>query len=281
MNSSRLSIFTVLLLIINLLVVDRLATSQPIRQQNPITIQDGLIYVQVRVNGHGPYNFILNSGVSGIGRIDQRIARELGLKVVGYQENREANQVKREFLVTIDKLSVGQLTHTDLKLAVINHNEIPRELPIDGMIGRDFFTRYLITMDGPARQLIVSADTLSVRAKGVSRYSSPFLILGKLGPKDLLFNLEMGSSLPLLFPKASLMGIHYTDTTNQRVVTLANTTFVLQEAILHDELILGGIRLKDQTIYYSDKAHQINVGVDFLKEHIVSFDQRKKLIRIE
>jgi len=277
---SRIPTFVLSLLAI-FFSVHQTAAGQPIRQTNPITIQDNLVYIHVQVNGHGPYNFMLDSSISGLGRIDQRIAKELGMKIIGFQENRVGNQIKREFLVVVDKLSVGRLTHTNLKMAVVNLNQIQRQLPVDGIIGRDFFTHYLITMDGPARQLIVSPDTLATSTKGVIRYSNPFLVPGKLGSKDILCNVEVGSTLPLLFPTSSLIGIHYTDTTNQKVIKQANTTFVLQEAILHDDLELGGIRLKDQKIYYSDKAHQINVGVDFLKQHIVSFDQRKKLVRIE
>ncbi|GAB4024844.1 aspartyl protease family protein [Spirosoma gilvum] len=273
----KIILFTVTYVLLSLHLVD----AQAVRQPSPIAIHDNLVYLQVRVNGRGPFNFMFNSGLSGLGRIDQRLAKELNLNIVGFQERREGTQIKREFLVAIDKLNVGQVTHANLKLTVSNFNEVPHQLPIDGVIGRDFFNHYLVTIDGPHRQLIVSPDTLASKSKGVVRYTNPFMVLGKLGPRDVLFNLDIGSTLPLLFPKAILMGIHYTDTTNQRTVTQANTTFTLQEAVVHDELILGGILLKDQTIYYSDKAHQINVGVDFLKDHTFSFDQRKKLIRLE
>ncbi|MBN8822590.1 MULTISPECIES: aspartyl protease family protein [unclassified Spirosoma] len=271
--------FTLLFTVFSLVPLIGLAqsTGQPL----PIIIQDNLIYVQVRVNGRGPYNFMLNSGISGLGHIDQQLAKELNLNIVGFQENREGTQIKREFLVAVDKLSIGQVTHTNLKLTVRNDNEHAHQLPISGVIGRDFFSRYLITVDGPNQRLRISQDTLASKNKGVVRYTNPFLVLGKLGPREVLFNLDVGSALPLLVPKGLLMGIRYTDTANQRTVTQANSTFTLQEAVIHDELTVGGILLKDQTIYYSDKAHQINVGVDFLKNHTVSFDQRKKLIRLE
>ena len=280
MHSGRLPRLPTLLLAVFLLV-PFIGLAQSVWQQLPITIQDNLIYVQVRVNGRGPYNFLLNSGISGLGHIDQRLAKDLNLNIVGFQENREGTQIKREFLVAVDKLSIGQVTHTNLKLAVHNDNERAHQLPVNGVVGREFFSRYLFTVDGPNQQLRLSLDTLASKQKGVVRYTNPFLVLGKVGPRDALFNLDVGSALPLLVPKALLAGIRYTDTSQQRTVSQANTTFTLQEAVVHDELILGGVSLKDQTIYYSEKAHQISVGVDFLKNHTVSFDQRKKLIRLE
>ncbi|GAB2594367.1 retropepsin-like aspartic protease [Spirosoma areae] len=262
-------------------LVSYAAAGQKIDQQIPIVISENQIYVQVQVNGHGPYNFMLDSDVSGPGRIDKRLAKELGLNIVGFEENSDGPHRERGFLIGVAKLSVGQITQSNLKLRVADYNVAPKQLPIDGILGRDFFYSYLLTIDGPGRRLIVSRANLDAQARGVLQYTNAFRVLGKVGLSSLTFNLDTGSALSLLFPTASLAGLEYTNTPNQRVVTPATPPFVLQEAVVHDELVLGDVRVKGQKLYYSDKAHQINVGVAFLKDHIVSFDQQKKLIKIE
>lgn len=239
------------------------------------------MYIPVNVDGQGPYNFLLDSGNSGIAHIDRRLAKVLGLKVVGFQQNTSGTQVKRELLVRVDQLSAGKINQSAIQLTVGNYNPEGNPIPTDGTIGQNFFDGYLVTMDGPNRRWVVSKDTLPRQAKEVLRYSKAFVVSGTVGTKELAFNVDVGSDKTFLFPKSSLAGIRYTDTANQQVVTLANTNFVLQEAVIQDEIVLSGLRLTNQTIYYSDKVHQISVGTAFLKDHVVRFDQRRKLIRID
>ncbi|MBD2703916.1 retropepsin-like domain-containing protein [Spirosoma sp. BT702] len=264
-----------------LLLIGCTANGQAIRQPTFLTVRDNLMYIPVKVNGRGPYNFLLNSGVTGMARIDRRLAKELGLNIVGFQQNTTGNQVKREFLVGVNQLSAGNSSHSALQLAVDEYNPVVKPQLTDGLIGQNFFDGYLITIDGPNHQWLVTKDTLSRQAKGVLTYSKSFVITGTVGSKVMPFNLDVSSNQALLFPKSSLVGVHYTDTANQQVITQGNTNFVLQEAIIQDEIVLGGLRLINQKIYYSDKVHQISIGTAFLKDHVVRFDQRKKLIRID
>ena len=257
------------------------ANAQKFRQQLPITIRENSVYVTVHINGRGPYTFLLDSGTPSIGRIDYRVAKALRLNIVGYQENTDGLHIKREILVAVDKLSIGQVAHSSLKLIASDYNATAKSVQIDGVIGRDFFYDYLLTIDGPTRQLIVSRDALDAHATGVVSYQKPFIIAGKVGQRNLFFNLDTGSNVSLHFPSYLLAGVHYVNTANKRVITSANTTFEMQEAIVTDELVLGSIQLKNQKIYYSEKANQINVGEDFLKEHRLTIDQRRKLVRID
>ncbi|WP_245877974.1 retropepsin-like aspartic protease [Spirosoma fluviale] len=255
--------------------------AQPFRQQSEVIISDDLVYVKVHVNGRGPFNFIIDSGTAGMGRIDRQLAKEIGLKIIGYQQVSDIYQSKIEILVAVENLSLGQLTNSGLRMMIGDYNTKPKHIRIDGVLSRDFFYNHLLTIDGPARQLIVSKETLEVGTKGVFSYSKAFVIPGRIGQTEFLFNLDTGSNLPMHFPTGKLTGLRYDNTSNKREETKANTTFIVQEAVLHDELALGSVSVKNQKVYYSDKAHQINVGEGFLKEHVVTFDQRKKLIRID
>lgn len=257
------------------------AVAQSFRQQSPIIISDDLIYVKVHVNGRGPFNFILDSGTAGMGRIDRQLAKEIGLNIIGYQQVSDIYQSKAEILVAVESLSLGQVKNTGLRLMIGDYNTKPKQIRIDGVLSRDFFYNHLITIDGPSRLLTISKETLDAGAKGVFSYTKAFLIPGKIGQMNLLFNLDTGSGLPLHFPTTKLAGIHYENTLAKREETKASTTFMVQEAMLNDEMTLGSVSVKGQKIYYSDKAHQINVGEGFLKEHVLTLDQRSRLVRID
>src|SRR5215472_11669194 len=45
----------------------------------PFELIDNRVFIEVRLNGHGPYHFILDTGAEGT--ISDRVAQELGLKV--------------------------------------------------------------------------------------------------------------------------------------------------------------------------------------------------------
>ncbi|WP_317166540.1 pepsin/retropepsin-like aspartic protease family protein [Spirosoma terrae] len=263
------------------LLVGYTVSGQSIQQPTPLTIRDNLMYIPVRIDGRGPYNFLLNAEVMGTARIDRRVAKDLGLKILGFQQNTSGNQVKREFLVGVNQLSTTNVSHSALQLMVGEYNAVVKPQLTDGLIGQNFFDGYLIIIDGPNHQWTVTKDTLSRRAKGVLAYSRPFAVRGTIGARVMEFNLDVSSNQAFLFPTSSLTGLRFTDTSDQPVMTIGNTSFVLQEAILQDEIVLGGLRLSNQKIYYSDKIHQISIGTAFLKDHVVRFDQRNKLIRID
>ena len=247
----------------------------------PITVSENLIYVTVHINGRGPYRFLLDSKLSGIGRIDYRVAKALQLNIVGYQEDSDAYQVKRAILVAVDQLSIGSVTHSGLRLMAGNYNVMPKLIPVDGIIGPDFFRDYLLTIDGPARRLVVSHDRLDAHTGGILSYSKPFVVTGKAGQTNLYVDLDTGSTFAFQFPTYLLAGLHVINTTQKPVVIRETIPYDMQEAILTDALALGSVTATDQKIYYSSKLHQISVGVAFLKEHILTIDQRSKLVRIE
>lgn len=271
----------VLGLLLIFLGVTQLGKGQSLPQRIPLTFRDNQLYVPVRINGRGPYHFLLDADVSGAVRLDNRVAKALNLNIVGFQEITEGNQYRRVFLVGVDKLSVGTITQNNLRIRVGNYNQNNQSMPVDGVVGLDFFSNYFVRLDGPANQLIILPDTAGRQRKESLAYSKPFLVQGRVGSKAVVVNVDAGAGFPVLFPTAMLSGVHYTDTTHQQVVRLANTTFTLHEAIVQDEIEVGGLKLMNQIIYYSDKVHQITVGAGFFKDHTISFDQRRKRIQFE
>ena len=254
---------------------------QPIPQPISITLRDNHIYVPIRINGRGPYQFRLESNVIGSVAIDNRLAKVLGLNIVGFQEIVEGTQRKRVFLVGIDKFSLGPITKAQLQVRVGDFNTTPQALSTDGVIGLDFFANHRLQFDGPANQLSILPDAPASQPQGMLTYATPYLVSGKIGSKDRLFNLDVGSAYTMLFPTAALMDVRYVDTPNRQVVVQTNPPFMAQECSITDELVLSAIHVTNQTVYYSPKVHQITVGVGFLKNHRFLLDQRRKLVKVE
>lgn len=261
--------------------INQPSKGQPLPQRIPVTFHDNQLYVPVRINGRGPYHFLLDADLSGAIRMGSRVAKALNLNIVGFQEITEGTQHRRVVLVGVDQISIGSVSQHNLKIRVSNYNETSQSVPVDGVIGLDFFINYFVQIDGPANQLLVLSDTAGRQRKENLTYARPFLVQGKVGAKAVIVNVDVGAGFPILFPTSMLTGVRYTDTAQQQVVRLANTSFTLHEAIVQDEIELGGLKLTNQVIYYSDKVHQITIGAGFLKDHTIGFDQRRKRILID
>lgn len=258
-----------------------MGTAQKLPQVTPITISDNLLYVNVQINGRGPYAFIIDSNTPDVCRLDFHVARDLKLNIIGYQQVSSGVSVRREFQVQVDRLELGQVAFHNLKVIVSEFNATPKQLHIDGVIGRDFFANYLLKIDGPARQLILSKEQLMAQEPGVLSYTKVLLITAKLGSRAVPLSLTTGSDVAFQFPTAALTGSRYTNTANTLTLTNSGVSYTLQEASLQNDMWIGTVKITEPLIHYSDRVHQIIGGEAFLKDHILTLDQRNRLLRLD
>ena len=108
--------------------------------------------VAVRVNGRGPYNFVVDSGAD-TSVIGQRIARALALPAGTPVTLHNMTETKRVDRVLVDELVLGPSTVTDLQLPVLQE----KDLGGDGMIGIDALVEQRLMMDFE-KQLIKVED---------------------------------------------------------------------------------------------------------------------------
>src|ERR1700749_109042 len=81
------------------------------------SLADGLIVVPVKVNGCGPFDFVLDTGSSATA-IDTRLAKKLALPMNGKSVDIGIKDASDRELVHIDTLSVGKGTVADLDVMV-------------------------------------------------------------------------------------------------------------------------------------------------------------------
>jgi hypothetical protein len=111
----------------------------------------GLIFVRTRINNSQPLSFALDSGASFPVVIDSRRARDLGLKLQG-NLTLEGGAGAGTFEVAMTSgvsVSFGGLELSGQTAAVfaLGSLEAIAGRPLDGLIGRDLFTRYVVEID--------------------------------------------------------------------------------------------------------------------------------------
>src|SRR5207244_3929164 len=110
---------------------------------------DAAIIVPVKINGHGPYKFVMDTGAT-FTCIDQKLVDQLKLPEwrgqfgVGVLMPREGD-VK---LVSIDSLEVGNVKATEMKACAIEFSRLQTGgLDARGLLGLNFLKSFHVNID--------------------------------------------------------------------------------------------------------------------------------------
>lgn len=250
--------------------------------------------VEVHINGHGPYQFIVDSGAD-TSVVGLRIARDLqlplGTPVVlnGMTERSIVDRVK------VDSLTLGPTTIENLQLPALSEGDVGGQ----GMIGIDALVRQRILMDFDKRQIKVEDATRPAKALPddivvIARRSRGQLILTHVRAGGLSLDAvidtgaEMSIGNPILRDK--LIRRHQKF---QQVKALGVTgkEIDLQVAVI-PELQIGGILIRNLPVAFADLPpfHVFGIadepalflGTDVLQTfRKVSLDFRARKVRFQ
>ena len=111
---------------------------------------DNRVFVEVQLNGRGPFHFILDTGNSDFAIVDD-VAQRLGLQVKDAgQENGVGEKKVRTGQTQIAKVQLGDLEFDDIEATVLpdvgSGNVFGKE-PVDGIVGLDLFQQVVVKHD--------------------------------------------------------------------------------------------------------------------------------------
>ena len=107
-----------------------------------------LILLPVKVNGEGPFEFILDTG-AGTSLLSSDLAKRLQLKVLGSKEGQSAGGKVSVSLAQVDSLAVGDAKLHDVDVGIVDLSHIGKTIgaKIDGDLGYNFLRHFRITID--------------------------------------------------------------------------------------------------------------------------------------
>jgi len=118
----------------------------------------GMIFLPVRINGSKPLSFVLDSGSNRI-LIDRALATGLGLKAsgTGSLQGAGSGRIAVEYIhdVSIELPGVESGGY-DLSTADLQPLEATLGVKVDGILGYEFFSRFVVTVDYSARRLTLT-----------------------------------------------------------------------------------------------------------------------------
>lgn len=120
-----------------------LPASPPVANAIPLSGKLGSIIAQVRVNGQGPFSFLLDTGADTVVvskrlvqklKIDEYKAEEI--EVTGFCGTEKGKKIK------LEKVSIQQKEATQLDTVILESNNIFNLLGVDGIIGQNYLNKY-------------------------------------------------------------------------------------------------------------------------------------------
>jgi hypothetical protein len=121
----------------------------------PFRLVDNRVFVEVKVNGQGPFHFILDTGATGT--IMRPAAQRLGLKITNESEQSGVGEKRVASGETqIRELQIGDAHFFDLDVGVLPGDDTPEVFgtqPLDGIIGLEIFRALVVKHDYVRQQL--------------------------------------------------------------------------------------------------------------------------------
>jgi hypothetical protein len=176
----------------------------------PFALINNHIYLDVRLDGQGPFRFLCDTGGANI--VTPEVAKELGLKAEGAIEGTGVGEKSEDVGFTkVGALLVGDTTLKDQVFAVFDLSSLRavEDVPVQGLIGYEVFKRFIVAIDYEHSRLTLTAPSaFAYEGKGTV---VPFKFDGTIpevqGEIDGLpgkFHIDTGSrsSLTILAPFA-------------------------------------------------------------------------------
>ena len=251
--------------------------------------------VDVKVNGRGPYRFVVDSGAdtSVVGlRIAHDLELPLGTPAV-LNATTSRNVVDR---VKVAQLGIGTSTIPDLELPALRESDVGG----DGLIGIDALTEQRLMMDFEAHQVRVEDARKPVKPQPgdivvTAKRIRGQLILTEVHAGNIQLNavIDTGSEVTIgnLALREKLLGRHGTRFWTVQATGVTGVTVPLQMAVI-SHLQLGPVTLQDVPIAFADvppfkmfglaDEPSLLLGTDLLETfRRISLDFRARKVRFQ
>ena len=266
----------------------------------PFRLLNNHVIVEARVNGGAPLPFLVDTGGHDI--VTPSTVAALGLREEGQSQATGAGEkTATSGYAVIDTLQVGDALLGHQTVTVLDFSPIDVEgLRLGGMIGVEFFERFIIQIDYGARTMTLSDPAhFSATDRARAGTPSPFKfyshmpeVAGRFDGQKGLFNIDTGSrsELTLTSPFVDKAGLRQTfpngiTITDGWGVGGPSRSYVVRAG----ELDLGSVRVTHPVVglstathgAFSDPSYQGNVGSGLLKRFVVTFNYGGQILYLK
>lgn len=274
------------------------------RVEVPFDLYHNSIVVQAKVDGKGPFNMLLDTGVDP-SVIDLGTAREIGLKIgsTGEQGSGSGTETNLAYETKLPVLELGGLKATNIDALALDLSKTSATLgrPLQGVLGYSLLKDRVVQIDYPkrvARFYSKSPLSKAVRqARGSRlttlpfRYQDDILVDGiSVNGKKVLANLDTGSDGTFQLTPAAVAQLGLEEEVGKARVSRSvgfNGSTENREGTVKN-VTLGGISVDSPKVVFYGKntgrdnqAWGLRIGNAFLKDFVVTVDYQNHVITLK
>jgi hypothetical protein len=247
----------------------------------PMELRHGMPYVQVTVNGEGPFTFGIDTGVSGDALVSSRLADQLALPVTGDDQVGDPSGVNRK---KVPVFRIDSLKFAGVEFKNVRATQYPgSSTDFDGILGFVLFRDYLFTLDYPNLKVTLAHGGLpAADGNEIIPFTMPHdvpVIELTFGPQKIHAPIDSrGRALGV--PAKFAEGLKFV---SEPIVigrgrTVSNE-FEIKGGQLASDLHLGGYTFPQPFLVINPLFPIGNFGSIALQTFAVTFDQKSKLVR--
>lgn len=254
----------------------------------PMHMRGLMPVVEVKLNGEGPFVFMIDTGAGMQADIDPSVAETLKLPLSGRAINGDpSGQNDREVATaTIAALTIGKAEFHNVT-AVVRPQRITKDYPdVDGILGFALFTDYLLTLDYPAMQVRLARGSLPpANAVDVLNFELenriPIVEL-RIGKIRVPAHVDSGNFVAgFLLPAEIVEQLQL----QSEAITVGGARSVtnriqLKQVQLRDTIRLGSYEYPQPTIAFPALS-DTNIGFHVLREYVLTFDQKNRRLKLQ
>jgi Aspartyl protease len=275
-----------------LILITILVFSFPIAAQRSVVVDVPMSFygnrpaIEIMVNGKGPFLFLIDTGAQGMARADTSLVQRLELRTVGQTTSSDASAKTQATLneVRLETVSIGNLQFRDVTAYSRNYNTASYLAHIDGILGFDLFSDYLLTLDYPNKRVRIERGELS-KPDGVQILNletidgNQYVEIG-IGALKTKAMIDSGNIRAVDFPASFVKKLPLAS--YPKLIGKGGSVsgeFELKEVRLQDTLSIGRYLFPEPTITFTDVQEEINIGSAMLREFAITFDQKNHRVR--
>ncbi len=259
----------------------------------PMRMRGWMPVIEVKLNGQGPFAFMIDTGAGMQADIDPSVAAKIKLQANGRALNGDpSGENDREVAtVTIDSIMLGGgrdrgAVEFRNVTAVVRPQKITKDYPdVDGILGFPLFSDYLLTLDYPAMQVRLArgalpgangGDVLSFEIE--NRIPVIELAIGKIRVRAHIDsgNFVAGFILPEEIVEQLQLLSQPTMIGGARSVT---NRVELKQAQLRDTIRIGQFEFPQPMITFPAPS-ETNVGFKVLRDFVLTLDQKNRRVKM-
>ena len=248
--------------------------------------------MSVKINGQGPFRFIVDTGTPFKAVIDGEFLRTLGLSVP--EQVPTLSQITAEKSMRLERIGVGEAEISDAEIVPADFGQfltgdanMPR-----GILGLPLFADGLLTFNFSRKEFIFEAGALDAKDENVvasmpDRGSSSGLsIIANVAGKLIRMHVDTGSpaGLTLLSRWASQLPLKE-EAQSIGFVTTSGGQVEVRRAILDGVVKIANQEFANPVLEFADLRPMViydcgNIGSRLLRDFAMTVDSRHSLVRL-